>query len=336
MSLAPAPPPAGSGPGAPGRLSAAVALLQYLVTAIVIGGVATVAYMAGFQTSDKVAAPADTTGAAANANVDIAALYKPTPELIVKGKAAFKTNCTSCHGLEGLGDGPAATALNPKPRNFHEGYWHYGGGVARVVRTISEGSPGTAMPAFVGIPLADRISLAHFVRSLEPKLEADKPEDLAWLGLAPDGTRLAGGAGKPAAAAVTGPTIPVEEALKKLAEPEPAAGVALTSLPAEAGAAGAALYEARCASCHGRTGEGGVRVKILGSAPYVYILSRSLGAGTGDWAAAPARFEKLILEGVPGTVMPGNGDLTRDVLRSLYIYAQRLRAQQQAAGRARS
>jgi mono/diheme cytochrome c family protein len=204
------------------------------------------------------------------------------------------------------------------------------------VKTITEGSPGTAMPSFIGLPLGDRVALAHFVRSLEPKVEGDKPEDLAWLGLGPGGTRLAGEAGAPAAAASEGPSIPIEEALKKLAEPEPPAGVALAPQLAEGNEAGAALYEDRCAGCHGQAGEGGIRVKILGSAPYVYVLSRSLGAGSGEWAADPIRFEKLILEGVPGTVMPGNGDLTRDSLHSLYLYTQMLRTQQEAAGRARS
>jgi len=35
----------------------------------------------------------------------------------------FETRCATCHGKEGLGDGPGATALNPKPRNFHDLEW---------------------------------------------------------------------------------------------------------------------------------------------------------------------------------------------------------------------
>jgi len=38
------------------------------------------------------------------------------------GKAVFvKTNCNSCHGMEGMGDGPVAAALDPKPRNYTVG-----------------------------------------------------------------------------------------------------------------------------------------------------------------------------------------------------------------------
>jgi cytochrome c553 len=35
-----------------------------------------------------------------------------------KGKSLFSALCTSCHGQTGKGDGPAASALNPKPRDL--------------------------------------------------------------------------------------------------------------------------------------------------------------------------------------------------------------------------
>ena len=38
------------------------------------------------------------------------------------GKDLFvKTNCNSCHGMEGKGDGPVAAALDPKPRDYTTG-----------------------------------------------------------------------------------------------------------------------------------------------------------------------------------------------------------------------
>ena len=43
---------------------------------------------------------------------------KKTPQLVEKGKASFALNCAACHGAKGEGDGAAAAALNPKPRNF--------------------------------------------------------------------------------------------------------------------------------------------------------------------------------------------------------------------------
>ncbi|MCX6168069.1 MAG: cytochrome c [Ignavibacteriales bacterium] len=34
------------------------------------------------------------------------------------GKITYTTNCASCHGDKGEGNGPAAAALNPKPKNL--------------------------------------------------------------------------------------------------------------------------------------------------------------------------------------------------------------------------
>jgi mono/diheme cytochrome c family protein len=320
------------------RLPKLLATVQFTITGVLLLLVGGLAYYAGFHTGGGgEGAGGEATPAA---QVDVSALYKPTPELIAKGKTLFATNCASCHGADGRGDGPAAAALNPKPRNFHEGYWKYGGGLARVVRTITEGSPGTAMAAFAGLPLEDRVAIAHFERSLEPKLEEDKPEDLAWLGLGPGGTPLEGsssGASSAAAAGpAAGPRIPIALAKKLTEVAAPDTGYALISVPTGDDPAGASLYQARCARCHGRTGEGNVRIEMLGSAPYAYVVTRSLAVPHENWGGDYRVFEDLVLRGLPGRMMPGNGDLSRDAIQSLYKYTQMLRAQQESAARSRS
>jgi mono/diheme cytochrome c family protein len=35
-----------------------------------------------------------------------------------EGKSIYTVNCASCHGNKGEGNGPAAAALNPKPKNL--------------------------------------------------------------------------------------------------------------------------------------------------------------------------------------------------------------------------
>jgi len=35
-----------------------------------------------------------------------------------EGKSLYTTNCSSCHGNKGEGNGPASAALNPKPKNL--------------------------------------------------------------------------------------------------------------------------------------------------------------------------------------------------------------------------
>jgi len=322
----PDPPPA---PRHEEPVSAGLLIAQFVVTGVLLGLVATLAYMAGMRSAGKEGGgETHSNGTKPGTSVDVATLLKATPELVAKGKSLFAVNCASCHGANGFGDGPAAVALNPKPRNFHEGYWKYGGGVARVVRTISTGSPGTAMTAFTNIPLEDRFALAHFVRSLSPKPEEDKAEDLAWLGPiggAPGGGTSPAGGGTPGGPAKATPTIPLELALRLLEEPNPVVGT-IAAIPTEG--PGASVYAERCASCHGASGEGGVRVRMLGSAPYAYMTTMKLSASRTAWAGDAARFEKLVLEGIPGYVMPGNGDLSRAEIRALYDFTMSLRARQ--------
>jgi len=41
-----------------------------------------------------------------------------TSSSLKKGKAIYGAKCSVCHGVDGLGDGPAAAALTPKPANL--------------------------------------------------------------------------------------------------------------------------------------------------------------------------------------------------------------------------
>ncbi len=40
-----------------------------------------------------------------------------------EAKQIFSTRCTPCHGSDGSGNGPAAAALNPKPRDYSSKEW---------------------------------------------------------------------------------------------------------------------------------------------------------------------------------------------------------------------
>ena len=47
----------------------------------------------------------------------------PPPAAPLTAESVFKTRCATCHGEKGHGDGPAAVALNPKPRNYSDAEW---------------------------------------------------------------------------------------------------------------------------------------------------------------------------------------------------------------------
>jgi mono/diheme cytochrome c family protein len=44
-----------------------------------------------------------------------------TPD--AQAQEIYSTRCLVCHGPEGRGDGPGASALNPGPRNYHDTAW---------------------------------------------------------------------------------------------------------------------------------------------------------------------------------------------------------------------
>jgi len=99
--------------------------------------------------------------------VDAKALMSSSPASIEKGSEIFKQSCVPCHGAHGLGDGPAAATLDPRPRNFTSpSGWTNGYDLASIFKTVSEGVKGTGMASFDYFTKADRIALAHYVQAL--------------------------------------------------------------------------------------------------------------------------------------------------------------------------
>ena len=78
-----------------------------------------------------------------------------TAQDTVKGKAVYVKWCAGCHGDTGAGDGAAAPAMLPRPRNFTGAVYKVrttaSGQLptdADLMRAIDEGLPGSAMPAW--------------------------------------------------------------------------------------------------------------------------------------------------------------------------------------------
>jgi mono/diheme cytochrome c family protein len=84
-----------------------------------------------------------------------------------RGLALYSQNCLPCHGPNGRGDGPAAMALFPRPSNLQV---HAVPGVhsdAQLFEWISNGYPGTAMPAFGDLlGEVERWDLVNYIRTL--------------------------------------------------------------------------------------------------------------------------------------------------------------------------
>jgi high-affinity iron transporter len=95
--------------------------------------------------------------------VDVAP--KRPPDLRV-GAALYAANCGVCHGAEGRGDGPGASGLDPKPRNFHDRDRMAQLSLYSLYSTIALGVRGTAMVGFPALSDDQRWALAFYVAGL--------------------------------------------------------------------------------------------------------------------------------------------------------------------------
>jgi mono/diheme cytochrome c family protein len=114
--------------------------------------------------------------------VDVMKAGISTPEFIKKGRDLFKANCVACHGENGQGDGPSASMLSPKPRNFHSlAGWKNGSKVSQMYKTLEEGIPGSGMASYNYMTPEERFALIHYTRTLANNQPQDSPDDLKQL-----------------------------------------------------------------------------------------------------------------------------------------------------------
>ncbi len=87
-----------------------------------------------------------------------------SPELAGGGRKLFQRNCSSCHGAEGQGLKKAADLQLPVVQHQSDGalFWK-----------ITNGNTRRGMPAFSGLPEAQRWQIVLFLRTL-PSQESTK------------------------------------------------------------------------------------------------------------------------------------------------------------------
>jgi high-affinity iron transporter len=89
-----------------------------------------------------------------------------TPSL-ARGGAIFQTQCASCHGPAGRGDGPAARGLTPVPADLTDFRRLSASTPLDFFRRVTIGVTGTAMPAYEGrLTAEDRWAVTVYATSL--------------------------------------------------------------------------------------------------------------------------------------------------------------------------
>ncbi len=99
------------------------------------------------------------------------------------GKVIYEKKCALCHGTEGKGDGPGAVHLIPKPRDFTRGVYKIRTTASGepptdqdLFRTITDGMPGSAMPAWKVLSEKDRWHLVAYLKTFAPHVFKATPK----------------------------------------------------------------------------------------------------------------------------------------------------------------
>ena len=142
-----------------------------LLNGIVLGGVSTpnsavitligIAAMIGgvFQSLSILANPVDDGPIGTNP-------IPPSANSVSAGSGLYQQFCSTCHGIEGYGDGPLAIGLDPPPSDLFVHIPQHGDNV--LYQFVQEGIPGTAMPPFRdGLEGDDTWHLVNYLRTIQ-------------------------------------------------------------------------------------------------------------------------------------------------------------------------
>ncbi|MEE9294640.1 MAG: ethylbenzene dehydrogenase-related protein [Phycisphaerae bacterium] len=231
--------------------------------------------------------------------------------LVDRGAELFNKYCTICHGENGDGGGRFAYLMNPRPRNFQKGDFKLSTTGNQVpsdddlLRTISRGMPGSAMPPWGHLPLTDLQALVKYVRRFH--VEATKAELAQWVR-------------EDSIAEAEVPALLVERT-------EPGAPVAV---PPESPFdeirwfRGRRLYLENCASCHGAEGHPVAEAVKFDNEGYP-VPPRSFVNGIFKGGSEGHQLYVRIIKGMKGTPMPSSEGLySADETWDIIHYVQSL------------
>ena len=121
----------------------------------------------------------------------------------VHGRRLYEEKCATCHGITGKGDGPKTPFLDPKPRDFTRGLYKIrstpSGSLPMdddLLRTITNGMPGSSMPAWEKLPEADRKALTAYIKTFSDRFQREQAKPPVEIPNPPERTPRAATEGK--------------------------------------------------------------------------------------------------------------------------------------------
>ena len=213
------------------------------------------------------------------------ALMPRSKEWITYGKEVYERRCLGCHGAKGDGNGVAATFMtNQRPRNFTAGVFKFRHTKeplptdGDLLRTITIGVRGTAMPAWYDLPLNDRLAVIQYIKYELAVDRSDPAKPVAWFVEEPPGPPLYIG-------------------------PPPTPSLALVARGGEV------WKQAKCFECHGMGGMGDGD-KAAGLKDDFDYPIRPANLTSGQFKSGPgvADLFRTVSMGLSGTPMPSYRD----------------------------
>ncbi len=218
-------------------------------------------------------------------------------EWIAHGKEVYERRCLGCHGANGDGNGPAATFLYlQRPRDFTAAVFKFRLTKEPVptdgdlLRTISRGVRGTAMPPWYDLPLNDRLAVIQYIKYVLAVDRSDPAKPYAFFAEEPPGPPLY--IGKPPA--------PSQQLLDR----------------------GKEVWEqAKCWECHGKSGKGdGEKAAGLKDDLGFTMVPADLTSGQFKSGPAVEDIFRTVTTGLSGTPMPSYRDAFPDEDRWALAY----------------
>ncbi|QDT32894.1 Cytochrome c6 [Thalassoglobus polymorphus] len=225
------------------------------------------------------------------------------------GQAVYQKRCVQCHGVSGDGNGPVASSMYPRPRDYRKGVYKftstpYGSKPVRsdLIRTVTNGVRGTSMPSFKMLPPEEIEAVVDYVLALTHRGELEL--QIAVLADFEEEVDLE---------LVEEESIPL---LKRLWER--AAGSQVVPMSPQPVFTQEHIDRGReafltkgCSKCHGEDGRGQTPDNLAGNLKDIWgnvTRAADLTGGMLRGGQRPIDVYRRIFSGINGTPMPGFGN----------------------------